>query len=393
MSPAVSVPASWQADPWNPNQWRWWDGAAWTAHTSNPSGGNNLTADEAAKRPSLPAWASVPVTAAALPSVAVAIWTSLSAPIALLLGFAPMLLVGPVLAWMDRVEPEPWFSRLHALLWGGFVAGLIGLVSNTVVAVLSSEFWAAVVSAPISEEIGKALGIVWAVRRREVDSVMDGLVYAGWVALGFAIMEDFGYFAYASQDGSLFQVFAGRALMTPFAHPLFTAWTGLAIGMAVRKGKPLWNAWWGLLLAIGTHALWNGLLLAASPSDTNPDGDVAIMGLVILLFVALFLAAAVTVVRLRMKDSKRYAELMPTMAMTYGLPPKDIDAFATRKVAVSSRKQLPRDERRAFDRRHAAIARLVALHDRIGEVDEADQQRLLLQLRDTRTSGERVTQS
>ena len=96
-----------------------------------------------------------------------------------------------------------------------------------------------VISAPVIEEIMKAIGIWYAVRRKELDGVMDGVIYAGWTALGFAVVENFLYLGLAEQEGQLLLVFVLRGLLTPFAQPLFTAWTGIAIGAAVAKGKPI----------------------------------------------------------------------------------------------------------------------------------------------------------
>ena len=67
------------------------------------------------------------------------------------------------------------------------------------------ETAAIVVSAPLFEEAAKGMGVYWAVRRREVDGVSDGIVYAGWVALGFAVVEDATYFALADVEGDLLQ--------------------------------------------------------------------------------------------------------------------------------------------------------------------------------------------
>lgn len=301
-------------------------------------------------------------------------------PLSIPLGFVPMLLVAPVLIWIDRVEPEPWTSRIHALLWGGFVGGLIGLASNTAVAAISNESVAAVVSAPMSEEIGKGLGILWAIRRKEVDSVMDGIVYAGWVALGFAIIEDFSYFAQAGDSGELVQTVIGRALLTPFAHPLFTAWTGLALGRALVANRSLITAWWGLALAIGCHALWNGSLVLSGPTDNSPDGNVALLGITMVLFVALFIAVVLAVIALRKRDERRFSELVPALAQRYALPPADIAQYGNRRAMLKKRKSLPRSDRKAFDRRHAAIARLAALQDRTGEVDPSFEARLVTQL-------------
>ena len=103
--------------------------------------------------------------------------------------------------------------------------------------------------------------------------MVDGVVYAGWVAIGFAAVEDVTYFADTESPAQLLLVFVLRAVLTPFAHPLFTMWIGLAIGRAVRDGRPLWpHALWGYAAAVAAHALWNGSLALAAPDpDTGDD--------------------------------------------------------------------------------------------------------------------------
>ncbi len=52
-----------------------------------------------------------------------------------------------------------------------------------------------------------------------------------------------------------------RGVFSPFAHPLFTAFTGIGIGIAVGSRKPavrFFAPLVGFLLAVGAHAAWNG---------------------------------------------------------------------------------------------------------------------------------------
>ena len=119
--PPVRQPLGWYADPWGGREWRWWDGREWTAHT-HPYG---APAGAAVRRPRLPSFLSVPVLVAAVPGVALVVIAGILVPLSIVLGLVPLLLVAPVLWWMDRVEPEPWSARVHAFLWGAFVAGCI----------------------------------------------------------------------------------------------------------------------------------------------------------------------------------------------------------------------------------------------------------------------------
>ena len=55
--------------------------------------------------------------------------------------------------------------------------------------------------------------------------------------------------------------FVLRCLFSPFAHPLFTAFTGIGVGLAVTSRRPLvrWFApLLGYLVAVLAHGLWNG---------------------------------------------------------------------------------------------------------------------------------------
>jgi RsiW-degrading membrane proteinase PrsW (M82 family) len=327
----------------------------------------------------LPSWLSVPVLICSVLTVlallALLIIQTDSTLIALVLGLVPLAIVFPVLSWLDRVEPEPLGARIHALLWGATVAGFVSLVVNTAVGFQLGETWAAVVSAPIIEEITKGLGIYWALRRREVDGVMDGIVYAGWVALGFACIEDVTYFANAAELGNLAEVFVIRALLTPFAHPLFSAWIGLAIGLAVaRRQSVALNAAWGLGLAIASHATWNATLIY-----TDETGGLAALAVVAFCFVALFVAAAITVVLIRRSEQRQFVRLIPLLAQRHGLTTGEVGVFGDWQRMLATRRALPRSQRDAFDRMHAALARLALFHRRGGD-DPGTEQMLSTEL-------------
>jgi protease PrsW len=371
-------PPGWYPDPWQRAAWRWWDGTGWTVHLAPGRAG-----PAEPRKPRLPSWLSPPVLVAGILTVPLVFITLLTAPVAVLLGLVPLVIVLPVLAFLDRVEPEPRPSKVHAVLWGGTIAALVSGVVNTVVLVASSEAVAAVVSAPLIEETMKGLGVYWAVRRREVDSVMDGLVYAGWVGLGFAVVENFDYFALAAVTGVLAETFVLRALLTPFAHPLFTAWTGLAIGLAVSRGRPVWpRVLWGWALAVAAHAAWNGSLVLTERTE-----EPLILGVAAVAFVALFAAAVVMVLVVRRREQRRYVDSVPMLAHRYGVDPAEAAVFGHWKTMLATRRTLPPPQRRRFDQVHAALARLSALHARPGEPDPVDEAILVEQLQRARRPG------
>lgn len=382
--PPSTQPAGWYADPWRQGNWRWYDGVQWTAHTDVQWSGNVGTQSRtqvdplalATKKPRLPSFLSVPVVLTGIPSLLLVLFALISSPIPTLLGLTTLFIVAPPLLWIDRIEPEPWSSKIHTFLWGAFVAGFISLVVNTTVAAATSETVAAIASAPIIEEITKAAAVLWMVRRREVDGLIDGLVYAGWAALGFAMIENVSFFFLAETEDMLTEVFIGRALLTPFAHPLFTIWSGLAIGIAIRRRKSLWTAIWGLAIAMFLHAAWN-----ASVTLAQDESSMAVAALVLLGFVVLFFVTAIGVGVLRNRDQKRYNMLAPAVAARYGVP---LD-HAQRLINAPTRRDIRRglsskQAKRQLDAEASALTRLAAMLDYDGSPESEHEARLVTAL-------------
>ncbi len=185
------------------------------------------------------------------------------------LAFIPLLGVLWAIRWIDRWEPEPRLTLVAAFLWGAGVSTLISLFFNTVTAQALSGTGASVIEqlaissavvAPMIEETTKGLGVllVFLLRRRSFDGPVDGVVYAATVAVGFAFVENILYFTeYSDSVGALF---VGRAIMSPFAHVIFTSMTGLALGIASRqRSRAAWVGLFpvGLVLAMMLHGLWN----------------------------------------------------------------------------------------------------------------------------------------
>ncbi len=197
--------------------------------------------------------------------------------VVLLAAAAAALPVGPLLAgylWLDRYEPEPRRLLAAGLVWGAVVATAAALVINGVGGFLVGfdGVAALAVVAPIGEEATKGaflLLLLWW-RRAEVDGILDGIVYAGMVGVGFAWTENILYLAsaYNGTDGAgpgglegFTTLFVVRCVFSPFAHPLFTTFTGVGIGLAVAS-RSRWVRFaapvGGYGLAVTTHALWNG---------------------------------------------------------------------------------------------------------------------------------------
>ena len=207
-------------------------------------------------------------------------------PIALLIGLVSATLPVPLylmlVLWIDRYEAEPFWMLATAFFWGAlvavFFAYLINTASGLIVTVLTNDVRAgaafgAVISAPIVEECSKALiiFIFFFFKKDEFDGVIDGIVYAAMVGLGFAMTENIQYYGRAvlqAGGGGLTLVFIIRGALAPFSHPMFTSLTGIGLGLARQSRNTIVKIItpiFGLLAAISMHSIWNGSAVIFGP--------------------------------------------------------------------------------------------------------------------------------
>lgn len=200
---------------------------------------------------------------------------------AFFLSFVPAWFYAYVVYWLDRFEREPKKLLIVVFLWGALVAtigaavaeyllgeGFLALTGNESLTQMAN----AAFFAPIVEESLKGLAILLVafVFRSEFDSILDGIVYAGIVALGFAATEDFFYlFSGYLEEGwaTLFGLFFLRVILTGWNHAAFTAFIGIGIALArlnknvlVKIFAPLG----GWVCAVILHGVYNALLTTAS---------------------------------------------------------------------------------------------------------------------------------
>ena len=127
------------------------------------------------------------------------------AVIASVIAFTPAAFYILPLMGLDRYDPEPFWLLVMAFSWGALVAVIVSFVVNTVfgsVVYLGTgspglaQFVSAVISAPVIEEGSKGVGllILLIFFRRYFDDILDGIVYGGVIALGFATVENVLYY-------------------------------------------------------------------------------------------------------------------------------------------------------------------------------------------------------
>ncbi|MCW2801299.1 MAG: PrsW family intrarane metalloprotease [Aeromicrobium sp.] len=296
------------------------------------------------------------------------------AGLSILYAIAPLPLVWFVYWWLDRYEPEPRRYKFAAFVWGGVVAVAIALalevwIQNTWN--LSDKTTASFV-APLAEEPAKCLFLLltFVRARRVIDGFLDGLIYAGMVGVGFAFVENIGYYASSYLGSPDIQVagaqgvtttFIVRGVFSPFAHPLFTSAFGIAIGLAVtRKSKVAKVALviGGLAVSATLHGLWN--------SSLSFGGGTGFLIVYLVLAVVLALTAVVAIIA-RVRQVRTLERSLSYVAERGWIHPAEIpylSRFGYRKAARRYAKEHYGKDSAAIVRRYQRLATEMAfLHD------------------------------
>ena len=208
------------------------------------------------------------------------------------IGFSTALLFAYILYWLDRYEKEPLLLLGGVFLWGAVIAAGSAFIINTTLGLgifvftnssLTTDIATGSIIAPFVEESLKGLAVlaVFLVFRREFDSVLDGIIYAGVAALGFAATENTYYiYTYGFQESGwsgLFGLTFVRVILVGWQHPFYTAFFGIGLASA-RSNKSRFvkiiAPGLGLAAALFTHAFhntmsvflsgWGGLLVGAT---------------------------------------------------------------------------------------------------------------------------------
>lgn len=196
---------------------------------------------------------------------------------AVLVSFIPAFFFASIIYWIDRYEKEPKRLLLGTFIWGAVVAAGGSYIFNTLFGLtvflatgdeLLADTTTGSISAPLVEESLKAFAVLiifwW--YRSEFDTVLDGIVYAGIAALGFAATENVLYiYEYGYLEEGWFgfwSVFFIRVILGPWGHPFYTAFTGIGLALSrlnknilIIYGAPVL----GWLISVFTHSLHNSL--------------------------------------------------------------------------------------------------------------------------------------
>ncbi|CAM3197218.1 PrsW family intramembrane metalloprotease [Stackebrandtia soli] len=303
---------------------------------------------------------------------------------ATIIGIGAAILPVPILVvaflWLGRYQPTPAKYLVFAFAWGACVATSVSLGVNTFGGYLLSEQlgegWladtlTAVAVAPVIEELTKALGplLIFVFRRRYFTGIIDGIVYCGLSAVGFAMMENIlylgGSFAmgdsmFGTAGGALTtaMLFVVRIVLTGFAHPLFTAMFGIGLGLAIRRrslAAKIAVPTVMLLASMVLHSAWN--LFASLSATVLASGYLSIM-------VPIFATTVGGALWLRASEARLAVHVLPDYVAGGWLSPPEVAALATYRRRASARlwaKRVSGDEGLKAMREYQHVATQLAL--------------------------------
>jgi RsiW-degrading membrane proteinase PrsW (M82 family) len=177
----------------------------------------------------------------------------------------PGVLWGIFLWMQDRYEKEPVGKIILGYIGGVLSAFVVIYVSQWFPIPPEFSYLEVVLRAPVLEEAIKFLvAYLMFYRAKDFNEPVDGLIYAGTVALGFATFENIFYVAGANLQGpeAFWNVAGLRAILSVPAHMLFSTFWGY--GMARRKfglGGSKKGMVFLLVVAILSHAAFNALAI------------------------------------------------------------------------------------------------------------------------------------
>jgi len=297
--------------------------------------------------------------------------------VALPLALLPVPLLVALVLMLDRLEPEPPANLAFCFAWGAGIAALLAGILNTAGLLYvtqpalgkgNGQFVSAAIGAPVVEETLKGLVLVWLLwrRRQELDGPTDGIIYAAMVGLGFAMIENVGYYISALVRPTVGGVsllgatFVFRAVLAPFTHPAFTAMTGIGVAYAATHRRGGWALAVGLFAAMVLHGLWNGLTSLGLP------GFVLAYGL--LACVLVVLTAVLVADRRRMVGLIR--RFLPAYQAAGLVSEADLRMLCTLRERRQARRWARRTEGRPLARAmtayQVAATELALAHERVG---------------------------
>jgi RsiW-degrading membrane proteinase PrsW (M82 family) len=173
-------------------------------------------------------------------------------------GLLPVLLYLGMLVYMDSYKLVTFRRVLAAILAGAALTLLAYVVNSELRAASGMGFdpYSRYV-APVTEEVLKALVVVWLFRTHRIGFLVDGAIFGFAVGAGFAVAENFIYL-YRAGDSQL-AVWVVRGFGTAIMHGSVTAMFAIVSQALTERNMKINPLLYlpGLALAIVLHSIYN----------------------------------------------------------------------------------------------------------------------------------------
>ena len=183
----------------------------------------------------------------------------------LLVSLAPVFVIAFYIYFRDKYEKEPWSLLLKAMLAGAVISLPVIFFEKTISAFgtilpsVGKAAWEAFMVAALCEEAFKYTALyllIW--KNKEFNEKFDGIVYAVFVSLGFALVENILYVFDTGFSTGLIRAFTAVP-----AHALFGVTMGFFFGLAKFYPKKRKNYLiWSFLLPFVLHGIYDFILMS-----------------------------------------------------------------------------------------------------------------------------------
>jgi RsiW-degrading membrane proteinase PrsW (M82 family) len=204
----------------------------------------------------------------------------------------------------DHVKEPPML--LTKCFFGGILAIIFTLILVFPISLLEpffpgdllKSFYDAFLTAALPEEFSKFIILYWIIwKRKEFDHHYDGIIYAVFVSLGFALVENIMYVF--SDEGGM-QVALMRAVLAVPGHGFFAVIMGYYLSIArfhegAEKNRLLLTS---LLMAVLFHGIYDFILMYMDAKSNNP--------LLIILLIIIFSVFIIRLWRLGLKKIEKH---------------------------------------------------------------------------------------
>ena len=190
----------------------------------------------------------------------------------LLAAIAPVAIILVYIYFRDKYEKEPIKQLIKALAAGMFIVipvifleSFLGEIRLSLeLSSRSDAFFNAFGIAAFSEEIFKFLAFIFLIwKSKDYNERFDGIVYAVFISLGFALVENIKYLMNYGTEIALM-----RGILAVPAHALFGVTMGYYLSLSkfsVRKSDKTKFFYFAIIFPIILHGSYDFILMANEP--------------------------------------------------------------------------------------------------------------------------------